>query len=131
MKKHDVAMIAYEDAIAAVQRWVEKWREMEVPVTVVVVDRYMNMIAFGKDDGATPHSTFTATKKAQTAASTWQKTWWMSSEIAITLPMGTDNRMTNVLWWEPLIVDGVVVWWVWVAGGTVEQDAEVAAFIIR
>lgn len=74
---HNVPNIAVNKALEAVQKALDIGVSMSVKVSVSVVDRSMNLIAFAKADGATPHGTQTSRKKANTAASTGKATGWM------------------------------------------------------
>ena len=76
---HNVPNIAVNKALEAVQKALDIGVSMsvKVSVSVSVVDRSMNLIAFAKADGATPHGTQTSRKKANTAASTGKATGWM------------------------------------------------------
>jgi len=128
---HNIPNISVAKALEAVQKALSIAASMNVKASVSVVDRSMNLIAFAKADGATPHSTETSRKKANTAASTGKATGWMSQEISISLPLATDNKLTNVLGGVPLIFDGKLVGGLGIAGGTVDQDKEVALKVIK
>jgi glc operon protein GlcG len=99
----------------------------ELAVSVAIVDPSMDLIVFAKADGATPHSVDSSRRKANTAASTRRATGWMGEDLAVLLPLATDLRLTNITGGAPLVVDGVVVGAVGIAGGTPDQDAQVAA----
>lgn len=118
-------------AIAAVKAALEVGREIGVSISVAVVDPSLLPIAFARDDGATPHSTETARRKAQTAASTRKATGWMSSGLAVELPMAAGGLLTNVPGGVPIFFNGVVVAGLGIAGGTVEQDAKIADAVIK
>ena len=128
---HNVPNILIVKALEVIQKALSIAASMDIKASVSVVDRSMNLIAFAKADGATPHSTETSRKKANTAASTGKATGWMSPEIAITLPMATNNQLTNVGGGVPLIFDGKLVGGLGIAGGTVDQDKEVALKVIK
>jgi glc operon protein GlcG len=91
----------------------------------------MGLIAFARADGATPHSVETSRRKANTAASTGKATGWMSSDLAITLPLGSGNELTNIPGGIPLRFNGQLAGGLGIAGGTVEQDAIVAEATLR
>ena len=130
MNYHEVPNISVEKALEAIRQALDISASAGVKASVTVVDRSMNLIAFAKADGATPHSTETSRKKANTAASTGKATGWMSADLAITLPLGTDNKLTNVGGGVPIIFDGKLVGGLGVAGGTVDQDKDVAKKVI-
>jgi len=121
-----IPTITTDAALGIVRKVFDLGREKDLRFSVVVVDPSMRVVAFARDDGATPHSAETSKRKAQTAASTGKPTGWMPDDLAITLPLGTGNLLTNIPGGVPLLYDGVVVGGVGVAGGTVEEDAEIA-----
>ncbi len=128
---HEVPNISIEKALEALRQALDVSISTGVKASITVVDRSMNLIAFAKADGATPHSTETSRKKANTAASTGKATGWMVGDMAITLPLGTDNKLTNVGGGMPLIFDGKLVGGLGIAGGTVDQDKEIVMKVIK
>lgn len=94
--------------------------------TVTVVGPAMELIAVAKADGATPHSIDSSRRKANAAASTRRATGWMGEELALPLALATDLQLTDILGGVPIVVDGVVVGAIGVAGGAPEQDAQIA-----
>ena len=104
---------------------------LNVRASISIVDRSMNLIAFAKEDGATMHSTETSRRIANSAASTGKATGWMPSEISITLPLGTNNKITNIGGGVPLIFDGNLIGGLGIAGGTVNQDKEIARQVME
>lgn len=123
----ETASITFEAAQNAVRAAIAEGAKVGVPAVVTVADPSMTMIAFGKADGATPHSVETSRRKANTAASTRKKTGWMSDAFAVQLPLGTGGLLTNILGGSPLKFDGKHVGGIGVAGGTPDQDAAIAA----
>jgi glc operon protein GlcG len=113
-------------ALKAVETAITEGAKQGVAVSVAIVDPSLTLVAFGKADGATPHSVETSRRKANTAASTRKATGWMPDSLAVTLPLGTGNLLTNVPGGFPLRFDGNLVGGLGIAGGTVEQDAAVA-----
>jgi len=128
---HNVPNISVVKAFEAIQKALSIAASIDVKASISVVDRSMNLIAFAKADGATPHSTETSRKKANTAASTGKTTGWMLPDIATTLPLATNNKLTNIGGGVPLIFDGKLVGGLGIAGGTVDQDKEVALKVIK
>lgn len=124
------ASISTSTALTAIATAVEEGKKQGVAVSVAIVDPSLTLVAFAKADGATPHSVETSRRKANTAASTRRSTGWMPDTLAVTLPMGTGNLLTNVPGGFPLRFDGKLVGGLGIAGGTVEQDAAVAAATI-
>lgn len=126
MKYIDVPTVAYELATEIVSTAILAGKEMNIAVSVAVVDPGLNLVAFGKADGATAHSVETSRRKANTAASTKKETGWMSQDLELKLPLGANNLLTNIPGGHPIIFEDKVVGGFGIAGGTVEQDAQVA-----
>jgi glc operon protein GlcG len=81
-------------------------------------------------DGATPHSVDSSRRKANTAASTRRPTGWMGEDLALSLPLATDLKLTNITGGSPLVFDGTVAGAVGIAGGTPGQDAQIAEVVV-
>ena len=128
---YEVSTISIEKAMEVIRYALDISSELNVRASISVVDRSMNLIAFAKDNGATMYSTETSRRKANSAASTGKATGWMPSEISITLPLGTDNKITNIGGGVPLIFDGNLIGGLGIAGGNVDQDKEIARQIIE
>jgi glc operon protein GlcG len=109
-----------------VDRAIAEGESLGVAVSVTIVDPSMSLIAFGRADGATPHSVQSSRAKANTAASIRRETGGMGEDLAIPLALATNLQLTNILGGTPLRYDGEVIGAVGVAGGTPAQDAEVA-----
>lgn len=131
MKYYETTAISIETALEAVQTAIEEGKKGGVPVSIAIVDPSLILVAFGKADGATPHSVETSRRKANTAASTKKKTGWMKDSLELTLPMASNNLLTNVPGGFPIIFDGKFVGGLGIAGGTVEQDAEIARKVME
>ena len=129
MKYIDIPTVSYETATEVVSFAIAEGAKVGVAVSVAVVDLGLNLVAFGKADGATAHSVETSRRKANTAASTKKETGWMPESLEIKLPLGANNLLTNIPGGHPIIFDNKVVGGFGIAGGTVEQDAEVAAAV--
>lgn len=129
-KLRTVSNITAEAALSAVNTAFAEAKKAGVNISVAVVDTSLNLIAFAKGDGATPHSAETSRRKANTAASTGKVTGWMDSDLAVTLPMASGNILTNVPGGIPLRFNGVLGGGLGIAGGTVEQDAAVSKAIL-
>jgi uncharacterized protein GlcG (DUF336 family) len=125
-KYYESSTISHETALEAIRAAIDEGAKQGVNVSVAIVDPSLTLVAFVKADGATPHSVETSRRKAQTAASTRRETGWMNDALAVTLPMGTGNLLTNVPGGFPIRFDGRHVGGLGIAGGTVEQDAAVA-----
>ncbi|WP_294563906.1 heme-binding protein [uncultured Arthrobacter sp.] len=121
------ASITYEAAQNAVRVAIDEAARTGIAVVVTVVDPTMVPVAFGRADGATPHSVETSRRKANTAASTRRRTGWMQDSFAVELPLGTGGLLTNIRGGSPLKFGGTLVGGIGVAGGTPDQDAAIAA----
>ena len=128
---YEMPNISIKKALEIIKRALDISSDLNVRASISIVDRSMNLIAFAKADGATPHSTQTSRKKANTAASTGRATGWMPLDIAVTLPLGADNKITNIGGSMPLIFEGKLVGGLGIAGGTVNQDKEIANSVIQ
>jgi glc operon protein GlcG len=127
-RQHTV--ITIQTALDLLQRAVAEGASQGVAVSVTVVDPSMNLVAFAKADGATPHSIESSRRKANTAASTRRPSGWMSEDLALSLPMATDLKLTNITGGFPLLYGGTVAGAVGIAGGTPDQDAQIAEAIV-
>ena len=120
-------VITLGTALAVIQRAITEAEHLGVPASVAVVDPDMNLIAFAKADGAMPHSVFSSRCKANTAASTRRPTGWMGNDLALSIPLATELKLTNIKGGSPLSCNGTVSGAIGVAGGTPDQDAQIAA----
>ncbi len=118
--------ITLEAAQNAVATAIAEGAKRGVAAVVTVLDPALGMVAFARADGATPHSVETSRRKAATSASTRRNTGWMQDTFAIELPLGTGTMLTNIRGGVPLTFDGKHVGGLGVAGGTPDQDAEIA-----
>src|SRR3989344_5622487 len=123
---YEVPNISIEKALEILMHALNISSSLNVRVSVSIVDRSMNLVAFAKANDATVHSTQTSRKKANTAASTGKPTGWMLGDLAITLPLAAGNMLTNIPGGIPIILEGKLVGGLGVAGGSVEQDREIA-----
>lgn len=123
---HLVSNITALAAIDAIKAAFAEAEKVGIKISVTIVDSSLNLVAFSRGDGATPHSSETSRRKANTAASTGKATGWMSSDLAITLPLASNNLLTNVPGGVPFRFEGILVGGLGIAGGTVEQDSQIA-----
>lgn len=126
-----ITTLTTDAALNAVRVALEEAAKIGVRISVTVVGPEMNLIACARGDGATPHSIETSRRKANSAVSTGRATGWMLGELAITLPLGSDNMLTNIPGGVPLRFDSVLVGGLGIAGGTVEQDAAIADAVLK
>lgn len=120
-------ILTLDSALTLVQRALAEAATHGVAISVTIVDPSMNLMAFARADGATPHSIDSSRRKANTAASTRRPTGWMGDDLALPLPLATELKLTNITGGSPLIIDGAVAAAIGIAGGTPEQDAQIAA----
>ena len=120
-------VVTLETALAVIARAIAEGQQRGVHASVAVVDPGMNLIAFAKADGAMPHSVESSRRKANTAASTRRPTGSMGDDLALPLPLATDLKLTNIKGGSPLAFGGTVGGAIGVAGGTPDQDAQIAA----
>ena len=120
-------VLTLDSALTLVRHALSQAAALDLAVSITIVDPSMDLLAFATADGATPHSVDSSRRKANTAASTRRATGWMGDHLAVALPLATDLRLTNITGGSPLVVDGVVVGAIGIAGGTPDQDARVAA----
>lgn len=125
-----VLVITADAAQQAINAALKEANKVGVKISVAIVGPEMNLIAFIRQDGATPHSIETSRRKANTAASTGRSTGWMPADLAVTLPLGSNNTLTNIPGGIPLRINGVLVGGLGIAGGSVEQDAKVASAVL-
>lgn len=126
-----VTVLTTAAALEAVRVALEEASKIKVRISVAVVGPDMSLLAFARADGATPHSIETSRRKANTAASTGRATGWMPADLSVTLPLGTGNLLTNIPGGVPLRFGGALAGGLGIAGGTVEQDAAVAAATLK
>ncbi len=126
-----VQTVTYETAARAVEAGIRIAAAAGVRAVVTVADPSMAMVAFGRADGATPHSAETSRRKAATAASTRKPTSAIAPELAIALEHGTGGLLTSVKGGVPLVFGNVHVGGIGVAGGPPAQDAEIAIAVLE
>jgi glc operon protein GlcG len=120
------SVVTLDAALSLVRYALSQAERLGVLISVTIVDPSMNLIAFAKADGATPHSEYSSRRKANTAASIRRPTGSLGDDLALTLPLATGLKLTNIIGGSPLVFDGTVAGAIGVAGGTPDQDAEIA-----
>lgn len=126
----EIVSITHEAAQNAVSVAIAEGAKLGLSVVVTVVDPHLATVAYGRADGATPHSAETSHRKACTSASTRKLTGWMTPEFAVQLASGTGGLLTNILGGSPIKFADKLVGGLGVAGGTPDQDAAIAAATI-
>lgn len=123
--------LTYEAAHAVVTAGLAKGGDLDVPMSVAVVDASRELVAFGRSDGAALVSIDLAIKKAFTAKSFDLDTavvgsWTLPGEPIYGFP-SSDTRFVTFGGGLPLTdAAGNVVGAVGASGGPVEIDVEVA-----
>lgn len=125
-----IPTVSYDTAAQIVAAGIRIAERSGVRAVVTVADPAMATVAFGRADGATPHSAETSRRKAATAASTRKPTAAMVPELAVALEHGSGGLLTSIKGGVPLVFDGVHVGGVGIAGGRPDQDAEIAAELL-
>lgn len=125
-----INVITAQAALNAVNIALTEATRLGVKISVAIVNPDLNLVAFARGDGATPHSIETSRRKANTAASTGRPTGWMNPDLALALPMGANNLLTNIPGGMPLKFNGQLIGGMGIAGGTVDQDSAVVAAVI-
>lgn len=124
------AAISHASALQLVEAAIEEGARRGIAVAVTVVDPGMGLVAAARADGTTPHSIETSRRKATTSASTRKPTGYMDEGLAVQLPLGTGNLLTNIHGGLPLAFDGHHLGGLGVAGGPPAKDAEIAATVL-
>jgi glc operon protein GlcG len=122
--------VSHELALHIVAVAIEEGAKAGLPVAVAVADPAMALVAYARADGTTPHSAETSRRKAQTSASTRRPSGWMPDPLAAMLPAGSGNLLTNIKGGVPLRFGGAFVGGFAIAGGTPDQDAEIARAVL-
>nr|WP_232483412.1 heme-binding protein [Brevibacterium yomogidense] len=125
-----VPTITYDLAARAVSLTIEEGQKAGVRTCATVVDPALQLVAYGRTDGMTPHSVETSRRKAQTAASTRRPSALIVPELAQKLEHGSGGLLTSIAGGVPIAFDGVVVGGLGVAGGKPAEDAVIADAVL-
>lgn len=82
-----VAAITYDTAARAIALAIEEGAKVGVRVSATVVDPGGALVAYGRDDGTTPHSEETSRRKANTGA---------SNQGVATVSLYTQSALTRI-----------------------------------
>ena len=124
-------MVTYETAARAVAAVIAAGERSGLRLVAYVADPAMAPVTYGRADGATPHSSETSTRKAMTAASTRKPTALLAAQLAIALEHGSGGILTSIHGGVPLVFDGAHMGGLGVAGGRPDEDAAMAAEVLR
>lgn len=125
-----VNVVTHETAARAVALTLDEGEKLGLTLCATVVDPSLGLVAYGRDDGMTPHSVETSKRKAQTAASTRKPSAAILPELATKLELGSGGILTSIAGGVPLSFDGVHVGGLGVAGGKPAEDAQVAQAVL-
>ena len=122
--------VPIEKALTMIQSGHAKALEMDIAVSVAVVDEGGRLIALGRMDRCRPMSVDISMNKAYTAASFQLPTNQLSSVAGQSwfqsLIVSSQGKIMSVAGGLPILGDPLVVGAVGVSGGTEEQDQECA-----
>lgn len=124
-------MIKYEEAQQVITAATRKAEEIGTPMNIAVMDAGMNLVAFGRMDGAWVLSIDIALGKAYTSAGRGLPTRDIGEKAQPGQPLfgvntTNDGRVVTFPGGLPLVRDGEVVGAVGVSGGPVDEDEAVA-----
>lgn len=122
--------ITYDLAARAVALTIDEGKKAGVRTCATIVDPALQLVAYGRTDGMTPHSVETSRRKAQTAASTRRPSALILAELAQKLEHGSGGMLTSIAGGVPIAFDGVVVGGLGVAGGKPAEDAVIADAVL-
>jgi len=120
--------VTTETALAVIEAALRHADEVGLAVSATVVDRDLNLVAYARGNEAIAISEETSRRKANTAATLGQPSGGLPDFLSLVLPLAADNQLTNLEGGVPLVFDGVLAGAVGIAGGTPDQDAEIATF---
>lgn len=126
-----IPAITYDKASEVVAATIRIGKEQGLSLCATIVDPALQMVAYGRAEGLTPHSVETSQRKAKTASSTRKPSAAVPAELADAMENGTGTLLTRIPGGVPLVFDGVQVGGLGVAGGPPAQDAEVAAAVLE
>jgi len=118
--------LTHHAALTAIHAAVDKALEIGWNVDIVVVDEGGNVVACVRMDGANLLSMFTATTKAQSAASHRRPTTEIDAEMAPSLASASGGRLTNMAGGLPIIVNGICVGGIGIGSAPDEEDVAIA-----
>lgn len=124
-------MVKYEEAQQIISAATRKAEEIGTPMNIAVMDAGMNLVAFGRMDGAWVLSIDIALGKAYTSAGRGLPTRDIGEKAQPGQPLfgvntTNDGRVVTFPGGLPLVRDGEVVGAVGVSGGPVDEDEAVA-----
>jgi glc operon protein GlcG len=122
-----IQAITYASAANAVAVGIATAERRGVKAVVTVMDPSLVPVAVGRADGAPPHSLETSRRKAITSASMRKPSGAIPAELVVAFEHGSGGLLTSIRGGVPVAFDGVHVAGLGIAGGTPQQDVEIAA----
>jgi uncharacterized protein GlcG (DUF336 family) len=122
-----------DQALEVVERGREAASKLGLSVSVAVVDAGGHLVAFGRMDGTAFMTVDISIAKAWTAASAKIPTVLLHGVVGGDVGFvagaaaATGGRFLPTPGGAPVVIDGEVVGGVGISGGSVEQDAQIAA----
>ncbi|BDA86538.1 hypothetical protein Sa4125_40800 [Aureimonas sp. SA4125] len=118
--------LTHHAALTAINAAIDKALEIGWNVDIVVVDDGGNTVACVRMDGANLLSMFTATTKAQSAASHRRPTTEIDAEMAPSLASASGGRLTNMAGGLPIVVDGICIGGIGIGSAPDAEDVAIA-----
>jgi len=118
--------ITHEACTKILAAGIAKATEIDVKISLAVVDAGGQLLAFLRMDGARMFSGRATIKKAITSASQGLATGYHSKDDEVSMQIRMDGDFTNVPGGFPIIVDGLVIGGVGAGGAKREEDVIVA-----
>ena len=118
--------LTHEASLKMIRAGVAKADQIGVKVSLAVVDRSCQLVAFLTMDGARFFSGRTTIKKAITSASQSKPTGYAPEKDVLSMQIRMDGDFTNVPGGFPIVVEGEVIGGVAAGGAKIEEDVVVA-----
>ena len=123
---HLTRHIGAAEAHILIEAAAAKAEAIGVPQNIAVVDGAGHLVAFRRMDGAKFLSMTTATHKAQSAASHRRPTTEIDAELAVSLALASNGRLTNMAGGLPIVIDGVCVGGIGIGSAPDDEDVDIA-----
>ncbi|NLA64731.1 MAG: heme-binding protein, partial [Leucobacter sp.] len=126
-----LSVINLKTATRAIELAIEIGERHGVKVASAVVDPALELVAYARADGITPHSVETSQRKATTAASTRRPSALVPEHLATPLEHGTGGLLTSIPGGVPIVFNGVHIGGLGGAGGPPPGDATIALEVLE
>ncbi|MBN9433584.1 MAG: heme-binding protein [Bosea sp.] len=118
--------LTHAAALKALTAAVAKAEEIGWHVNVIIVDEGGNLLAAVRMDEAKFLSVATATHKAMSAASHRRPTTEIDAELATSLALASNGKLTNMAGGLPIVIDGVCVGGIGIGSAPDDEDVAIA-----